>query len=181
MSYVCPKCKEKRKSEWCDSCGAITDHICDTICTTRLKDLMYGDSHTMTLHIIFCDECGEIQSINEGEQLMPTDDLILEGDSLQFPSATIGNLHIHATKTEDLLEEYETTGDPDQFKIICKVTGKGWMASTKGLEIKNLGVLIETKERRANVTSMALQFVPNVRLLENPDFPNSYRIVKMEV
>lgn len=95
---------------------------------------------------------------------------IESGAKVSFAGLEIGPL---VTRTADLMEEVETYGNPDQFKLLFKAQGKRWKKSTKALELPN-GCLVQvTTERQSRdgewANAEALVFVPNVRLVESED------------
>lgn len=75
------------------------------------------------------------------------------------------------TQTSDLKEQIERWGNPDQFKLLFKVSGKGWKKSTKALEVEG-GCLVQVTTELVNPDSSlsaaeAVAFVPNVVVAED--------------
>lgn len=65
-------------------------------------------------------------------------------------------------------------GDPNAFKLITKSWSKdqGWMRSTKGLEIRGIGVVVNSCTQQRNpdgswALSEALSFIPGTSLIEH--------------
>jgi len=59
-------------------------------------------------------------------------------------------------------------GDADCFKLIGKAHSEeeGWMKSTKGMEIPNVGVVVQVTTQQGDNIAEALTFVPGVRLMD---------------
>jgi len=75
-------------------------------------------------------------------------------------------------------------GNGDTFKLISKASSKaeGWMKSTKAMEIKEVGCVIQVTTQQGENVAEALQFVPNVKIEEFFDEGNnvtSRKIVKL--
>lgn len=86
-----------------------------------------------------------------------------------MPNKTLSNYDQSITATH--VPDLQVIGDGDLFQVITKAwsDSEGWMKSTKALEIKGLGCLIQvtTQQRNpdgANVLAEALTFVPGVKL-----------------
>jgi hypothetical protein len=60
-------------------------------------------------------------------------------------------------------------GNGDMFRLLCKASSKsqGWMKSTKAMEIKDVGCLVQVTTQHNEYVAEALQFVPNVRIEED--------------
>lgn len=58
-------------------------------------------------------------------------------------------------------------GNTDTFQLICKASSQagGWMKSTKAMEIKGLGCLVQVTTQQGDNVAEALEFVPGVRIL----------------
>jgi len=89
-------------------------------------------------------------------------------------SKTLDNVDGQTAKAN--VPDIEVFGDVNLFKVLCKVSSKaqGWMKSTKGMEIPNLGVVVQstTQQRNAdgtNTIAESLVFVPGTRLIEDRD------------
>jgi hypothetical protein len=71
-------------------------------------------------------------------------------------------------------------GDGDTFKLICKASSKeeGWMKSTKAMEIKGIGCVVQVTTQQGNNIAEALTFVPGVKIEEiDGDKANGRRLV----
>ena len=87
---------------------------------------------------------------------------------------TLNNIDGKTAKAN--VSDMEVFGDVNMFKVLCKASSKaqGWMKSTKGMEITNLGVVVQstTQQRNADGTNSiaeSLVFVPGTRLIEDKD------------
>lgn len=82
------------------------------------------------------------------------------------------------------VQDIEVFGDGDTFKLISKASSKaeGWMKSTKAMEIRGVGCVIQvTTQQDANVAE-ALTFVPGVKIVEiDGDKSNGRKIVALDV
>lgn len=80
----------------------------------------------------------------------------------------------------DNVRDIQVYGDGDTFKLICKASSESedWMKSTKAMEIKGVGCLVQVTTQQGSNVAEALTFVPNVRLeLINGDKKNGRRLV----
>lgn len=71
-------------------------------------------------------------------------------------------------KAADLRDQTQIIGDPDQFRLLFKVSGQGWKKSTKALEVEH-GCLVQVTTEQINPDSSlsiaeAVAFVPNVAI-----------------
>lgn len=59
-------------------------------------------------------------------------------------------------------------GDGDAFKLICKASSKseGWMKSTKAMEIKGIGCIVQVTTQQGDSVAEALTFVPNCEITD---------------
>jgi hypothetical protein len=59
-------------------------------------------------------------------------------------------------------------GNGDTFKLISKASSKeeGWMKSTKAMEIKDVGCVVQVTTQQGEQIAEALTFVPNVMIKE---------------
>lgn len=66
------------------------------------------------------------------------------------------------------VRDLDVFGDPDSFKLICKASSKaeGWMKSTKAMEIKGVGCIVQVTTQQGDQVAEALTFVPLVGILE---------------
>jgi hypothetical protein len=62
-------------------------------------------------------------------------------------------------------------GDGDTFKLISKAWSKkeGWMKSTKAMEIKGVGCVIQVTTQQGSNVAEAVTFAPNCRIKEETD------------
>lgn len=60
-------------------------------------------------------------------------------------------------------------GDGDMFKLISKAYSEGeqWMKSTKAMEIKGSGCVVQVTTQQGNNIAEAITFVPNVTIVED--------------
>lgn len=64
-------------------------------------------------------------------------------------------------------------GNADTFKLICKASSEeeGWMKSTKAMEIKGIGCVVQVTTQQQNENASysvaeAITFVPGVKIVE---------------
>jgi len=59
-------------------------------------------------------------------------------------------------------------GDGDTFKLISKASSQeeGWMKSTKAMEIKHVGCVVQVTTQQGENIAEAITFVPGVRIEE---------------
>lgn len=84
-------------------------------------------------------------------------------------SKTLGNTTASgATKN---VKDIVFWGDGDMFKLISKASSKaeGWMKSTKAMEIKYVGCVVQVTTQQGEQVAEAVTFVPNVRIEESFD------------
>jgi hypothetical protein len=69
------------------------------------------------------------------------------------------------------VKDIEFWGNGDTFKLISKASSKleGWMKSTKAMEIKGSGCVIQVTTQQGSNIAEALTFVPGARILEELD------------
>tara|TARA_R100001244_G_C5166169_1_gene131431 strand:+ start:1724 stop:2029 length:306 start_codon:yes stop_codon:yes gene_type:complete len=62
-------------------------------------------------------------------------------------------------------------GDGDLFKLISKASSKneGWMKSTKAMEIKDVGCVVQVTTQQGDNVAEALTFVPFVSIEETKE------------
>jgi hypothetical protein len=77
---------------------------------------------------------------------------------------TLGNSDISGAKKN--VKDIVVFGDGDLFKLISKAFSKeeGWMKSTKAMEIKGVGCVIQVTTQQGDNIAEALTFVPGVRI-----------------
>ncbi len=76
-------------------------------------------------------------------------------------------------KAADLENETKITGDPDQFKLLFKVTGDRWKKSTKAMKAEG-GCLVQVTTEQLNPdgslsAAEAVAFVPGVGIEDDAD------------
>lgn len=79
---------------------------------------------------------------------------------------TLNNSTAKGAKTQ--VKDIEFWGDGNTFKLISKASSKeeGWMKSTKAMEIKGLGCVIQITTQQWDNIAEALQFVPHTRIVD---------------
>jgi hypothetical protein len=93
---------------------------------------------------------------------------------------TLKNSTVDSAKKN--IRDLVTFGDGDTFKLISKASSEkeGWMKSTKAMEIKGVGCVIQVTTLENGRPAEALVFVPNTKIeLINGDKKNGRSIVKM--
>lgn len=98
---------------------------------------------------------------------------------------TLGNTDINGAKQN--VPDIVTFGNGDLFQLICKASSKseGWMKSTKAMEIKGSGCVVQVTTQQKNPdgsysVAEALTFVPGVRIetvTDGPDGPVKERFL----
>lgn len=73
----------------------------------------------------------------------------------------------------DLKDETTIVGDPDQFRLLFKVTGDRWKKSTKAMQVEG-GCLVQVTTEQLNPdgslsAAEAVVFVPGVGIEDDPD------------
>ena len=68
-------------------------------------------------------------------------------------------------------------GDEDTFKLISKASSKkeGWMKSTKAMEIKGVGCVVQVTTQQGEQVAEALTFVPLTKIIELTNGGHVYR------
>ena len=89
---------------------------------------------------------------------------------------------LNNTSNKDLqknINDFEIFGE-DVWKLIAKVSSKSqnWFKSTKAMEIPNKGCLIQVSTYDNGQIAEALEFIPNVRIIENEINEKITRILK---
>ena len=77
---------------------------------------------------------------------------------------TLGNTT--ASQAKDNVKDIVFWGDGDTFKLISKASSNNekWMKSTKAMEIKGVGCVVQVTTQQGDNVSEALTFVPNVKI-----------------
>lgn len=67
------------------------------------------------------------------------------------------------TSSKDLSSSVKTFGDPDAWQLICKASSsaRGWMRSTKAMEVPGLGCLVQVSTQYSDHVAEAVCFVPS--------------------
>ncbi len=82
---------------------------------------------------------------------------------------TINNTDTKRTKTQ--VKDVEFWGNGDMFKLLSKASSKkeGWMKSTKAMEIKGGGCVVQVTTQQGDNVAEALTYVPSVKIVETKD------------
>lgn len=80
---------------------------------------------------------------------------------------TLGNTT--AEQTEDNVQDVKSWGAKNMFKLITKAWSieEEWSRSTKAMEIRGVGCVIQVSTILEGIPSEALSFVPGVRIREH--------------
>ena len=64
------------------------------------------------------------------------------------------------------VEDIKFFGNGDTFKLICKASSEKekWMKSTKAMEIKGVGCVVQVTTQQGDNVSEAVCFVPGVKI-----------------
>lgn len=82
---------------------------------------------------------------------------------------TLGNTDVNrATKN---VKDIVFFGNGNTFKLISKASSQneGWMKSTKAMEIKNVGCVIQVTTQQGDNIAEAITFVPGVKIITTKD------------
>ena len=73
-----------------------------------------------------------------------------------------------ANQAKDQVSDIKFWGDGNTFKLISKASSKaeGWMKSTKAMEIKGIGCVVQVSTQQGDNIAEAVTFVPGVRIEE---------------
>ena len=84
---------------------------------------------------------------------------------------TLGNTT--ASQAKDNVSDLVVWGNGDMFKLLCKASSEkeGWMKSTKAMEIKSLGCIVQVTTQQRNPDGSysiaeALTFVVHASIIE---------------
>jgi len=84
-----------------------------------------------------------------------------------------------ASQAKQNVKDIQFWGDGDTFKLISKASSEneGWMKSTKAMEIKGVGCVVQVTTQQKNLDctysiAEALTFVPNTTIIETLDTEN---------
>ena len=80
------------------------------------------------------------------------------------------------------VSDLKVFGNGDTFKLICKASSKEekWMKSTKAMEIKGVGCVVQVTTQQSDNVAEAITFVPGVKIeLIDGNKENGRKIVKM--
>ena len=66
------------------------------------------------------------------------------------------------------VSDLKTFGNGDMFQLLCKASSEeeGWMKSTKAMEIKGVGCVVQVTTQQHEYVAEALTFVPGVKIEE---------------
>ena len=73
-----------------------------------------------------------------------------------------------ASQAKDNVKDIKFWGNGDTFKLISKASSvkEGWMKSTKAMEIKGVGCVVQVTTQQGNNVAEAVTFVPGCRIKE---------------
>ena len=77
-------------------------------------------------------------------------------------------MDIDCVKTaKDNISDLKVFGNGDTFQLICKASSQsgGWMKSTKAMEIKGIGCLVQVSTQQGDNIAEAVEFISGVRIL----------------
>lgn len=76
-----------------------------------------------------------------------------------------------AKNAKDNVSDIEFWGNGDTFKLISKASSKkeGWMKSTKAMEIRNIGCVVQVTTQQGDNIAEAVTFVPSSKIKETKD------------
>ena len=88
---------------------------------------------------------------------------------MSIPEKTFQNTDSDGAKKN--VSDIQFWGDGDTFKLISKAWSKkeGWMKSTKAMEIKGVGCVIQVTTQQGSNVAEAVTFAPNCRIKEETD------------
>lgn len=77
------------------------------------------------------------------------------------------------------VKDIQVVGNGDMFQLLCKASSKneGWMKSTKAMHIDGVGCLVQVTTQQGDNVAEALQFIPNVKIVEDDN--NGRKLVKV--
>ena len=73
--------------------------------------------------------------------------------------------------TRENVKDVQFWGDGDTFKLISKASSQneGWMKSTKAMQIKSLGCVVQVTTHQGDNVAEAITFVPGAKIEEQKD------------
>ena len=88
---------------------------------------------------------------------------------MSIPEKTFQNTDSDGAKKN--VSDIQFWGDGDTFKLISKAWSKkeGWMKSTKAMEIKGVGCVIQVTTQQGSNVAEAVTFAPNCKIKEETD------------
>ena len=74
-----------------------------------------------------------------------------------------------ASQASVQVKDIQFWGNSDTFKLISKASSQneGWMKSTKAMQIKGVGCVIQVTTQQGDSIAEAVTFVPGVKIYEN--------------
>jgi hypothetical protein len=86
-------------------------------------------------------------------------------DEKQTKDLTVTSIADAKTKVPDI----QVVGNGDAWQLLCKAFSKegGWMKSTKAMEIKGYGVVLQVSTQQGNNVAEALVTIPNVKIADD--------------
>jgi hypothetical protein len=98
---------------------------------------------------------------------------------------TLHNSDISGAKVN--VPDIKVVGNGDQFQLLCKASSQneGWMKSTKAMEIKGVGCVVQVTTQQKNPdgsysVAEALTFVPGVTTLPDSRNEGGRYLVKID-
>ena len=69
------------------------------------------------------------------------------------------------------VKDLKVFGNGDMFQLLCKANSEeeGWMKSTKAMEIRGCGCIVQVTTQQGDNIAEALCFVPGVTIVEDMD------------
>jgi hypothetical protein len=91
---------------------------------------------------------------------------------------TLNNSTVKQAK--DQVSDLEVVGNGDTFRLICKASSQaeGWMKSTKAMEIRGVGCVVQVTTQQGDRVAEALTFVPDVRIVDDVNGGRRLEVVR---
>lgn len=86
-------------------------------------------------------------------------------DEKQTKDLTVISIADAKTKVPDI----QVVGNGDAWQLLCKASSKegGWMKSTKAMEIKGYGVVLQVSTQQGDNVAEALVVIPSVKIVND--------------
>ena len=80
---------------------------------------------------------------------------------------TLDNINIADVKAK--VSDVKVFGNGDLFQLISKASSveQGWMKSTKAMEIKGYGIVLQVSTQQGEQVAEALVTIPNVKIVSD--------------